>query len=154
MTNKLWKAAVLTAAAATAACAMGRRPPQKTETPAAVEKTMTTLEWKGQYGGPSDPGNAVATDQGSWERAWKQVGKDAPALDFASHVAVMVFVGQKTTGGYSPVFDEPIARGDDLVVRYRVPKPSGFTTQALAQPWKARAFPRPKGRVLVEAAPE
>jgi hypothetical protein len=148
MTNRFWKAAALAAAGATAACAMGRRPPEKPAAPAA-EKPMTIQEWKGQYGGPEEPGALVATDQGSWARAWKQVGKDAPPLDFTQYVAVMVFVGQKSTGGYSPVFDEPVAQGDDVVVRYRVPKPSGFTTQALAQPWKARAFPRPKGKLIL-----
>jgi hypothetical protein len=154
MTNRLLTAAVL--AAATAACAPGRGAPHKTQSPAAAaaEKTMTIQEWKGQYGGPDEPGSVVASDAHSWERAWKQVGQDAPALDFERSVGVMVFVGRKPTGGYTPVFDEPAARGDDLVVRYRVPKPSGFTTQALAQPWKARAFPRPKGKVIVEAAPE
>ncbi len=154
MKNRFWTALVLTAAAA--ACAPGRRPAAKTQAPppAAAEKTMTIQEWKGQYGGPGEPGSAVAVDRHSWERAWRLVGKDAPALDFERFVGVMVFVGAKPTGGWTPVFDEPEARGDDLVVRYRVPKPSGFTTQALAQPWKARAFPRPKGKVLVEAASE
>jgi hypothetical protein len=121
-----------------------------------MEKTsMTTQEWKGQHDGPAEPGSLVCADRGAWERAWKRVGKDAPPLDFDKFVGVMVFVGEKPTGGWSPVFEEPAARGDDLVVRYRVPKPGGFTTQAFTQPWKAQAFPRPRGRVIVEeAAPE
>jgi hypothetical protein len=158
MRNKLWAAAAVTVAAATAACAMGRRPPQKADAPAAaaaVEKTpMTIQEWKGQYGGPGEAGSVVAADQGAWARAWKQVGRDAPTLDFEKFVGVIVFVGEKPTGGWTVVFDEPVSKGDDLVVSYHVPKPGGFTTQALAQPWKARAFPRPKGRVVVEPAAE
>jgi hypothetical protein len=148
------------AASALAACASGKRPPEKAAAPAApataaVEKTpMTIQEWKGQYGGPGEAGSIVAADQHAWERAWRQVGQDAPPLDFAKFVGVMVFVGEKPTGGFTVVFDEPAAKGDDLVVRYHVPKPGGFTTQALAQPWKARAFARPKGRVIVESAPE
>jgi hypothetical protein len=159
MKNKILAAALATAAAATAACGMGRRPSpqaqQTTATAAPVEKTpMTIQEWKGQHGGPAEAGSIVAADQGAWQRAWKQVGQDAPALDFVKFVGVIVFVGEKPTGGWSPVFDEPVAKGDDIVVRYRVPKPTGFTTQAFTQPWKARAYPRPKGRVIVEAAPE
>jgi len=150
-------AAALTAA--TAACAMGRRPPRKADPApapqASVEKTpMTTQEWKGQHDGPAEPGALVCADADAWRRAWKQVGKDAPPLDFDKFVGVMVFVGEKPTGGWSPAFEEPVARGDDVVVRYRVPKPGGFTTQAFTQPWKARAVPRPKGRVILEAAPE
>jgi hypothetical protein len=145
--------------AATAACGTGRRPAQAAApapaAAAATEKTpMTIQEWKGQYGGPIEPGSLVAADEDAWRRAWKRVGKDAPPLDFSKFVGVMVFVGEKPTGGWTVAFDEPAAKGDDLVVRYRVPKPGGFTTQAFAQPWKARAFPRPKGRVIVEAAPE
>jgi len=156
MRTRFLAAAAMTAA--TAACAMGRKPPKDpAPAPAAAstEKTpMTIQEWKGQHDGPTEPGSLVCADRGAWERAWKQVGKDAPPLDFDKFVGVMVFVGEKPTGGWSPVFDEPVAKGDDLVVRYRVPKPGGFTTQAFTQPWKARAFPRPKGRVIVEAAPE
>jgi hypothetical protein len=155
MKTNFLAAAALTAA--TAACAMGRRPPQKADPApqASTEKTpMTIQEWKGQHDGPAEPGGLVCADRGAWERAWKQVGKDAPALDFARFVGVMVFVGEKPTGGWSPVFEEPVAKGDDLVVRYKVPKPGGFTTQAFTQPWKARAVPRPKGRVILEAAPE
>ena len=115
---------------------------------------MPIQEAKGQNDGPPGPGGVVCADQGAWQRAWKQVGKDAPPLDFEKFVGVMVFVGEKPTGGWTVVFDEPAAKGDDVVVRYRVPKPGGFTTQAFAQPWKARAVRRPKGRVILEAAPE
>lgn len=114
---------------------------------------MTIQEWKGQQGGPAEPAVVVASDRAEWARAWRLVGKDAPPLDFARLVGVMVFVGEKPTGGYAVVFDEPVARGGDVLVRYRVPEPGGFATQALARPWKARAFARPKGRVVVEAAP-
>lgn len=148
MKTRFLAAAALTAA--TAACGMGRRPAA-----AATEKTpMSIMEWKGQYGGPSEPGSVVANDQAAWQRAWKQVGKEAPPLDFAQFVGVMVFVGEKPTGGWTVAFDAPLAQGDDVLLRYRVPKPGGFTTQAFAQPWKAHAFPRPKGRVIVEAASE
>jgi hypothetical protein len=115
---------------------------------------MTSQEWKGQRGGPSEAGSLVAEDQAAWETAWHRVGQDAPALDFSRYAGVMVFAGEKPTGGYVVVFDELVVRGDDVVVRYRVPKPGGFTTQEFTRPWKALALPRPKGRVIVEAAPE
>jgi hypothetical protein len=118
------------------------------------KKPMTIQEWKGQHDGPAAAGSLVASDEDAWKSAWRQVGQDAPPLDFAKSVGVMVFVGQKPTGGWTVVFDAPVARGDDAVVRYHVPKPSGFTTQAFTQPWKAAAFPRPKGRLILEAPPE
>jgi len=144
------------AAAVTAACVLGCRAPRKADVPpAAVEKTpMTIQEWKGQNADDDEPAALVAADQGAWARAWKRIGRDAPPADFEKFVGVVVFVGLKPTGGYTVVFDEPVAKGDDVLVRYHVPKPGGFTTQALARPWKARLFPRPKGRVIVEAAAE
>ncbi|MFI5347494.1 MAG: protease complex subunit PrcB family protein [Elusimicrobiota bacterium] len=141
MMNKILAAAILLAAA-TAAPAMGRKPP--------VEKKMTIQEWKGQQGGPALHGHQVASDDYAWKGDWKELGQDPPPLDFARFVAVFVYVGHRTTGGYKVVFDEPVAQGDDLLIRYRIPKPEGMVTQALTDPWHVRAFPRPKGRVIVE----
>ena len=134
--------------AATSAAAMGRRPPARTE-----KSTMTVLEWKGQSGGPPSAGNEVASDAAAWTALWSKLGQAAPP-DFSAFVAVAAYAGQKNTGGWSPVFDEPVAKDADLIVRYRIAKPSGFATQVITQPWKVRAFARPKGRVIVEAAPE
>ncbi len=146
MTIKTWTAAALLCAA-TAACAARKPAASKT----AETKMTTTMEWKSQNGGPMEAGAEVAADQAAWERVWMRLGQDAPALDFKRFVGVVVFVGEKPTGGYTAVFDEPAVKGDDLIVRYRVPKPSGFTTQAFTRAWKARAFPRPKGRLILEA---
>lgn len=147
MRIEVWAAAALLAAVA-CGCAAKRKPEP------AQEKKMTsepTPEWRSQQGGPQEPGAEVAADQASWERIWMRVGQDAPPLDFKKYVAVMVFVGEKPTGGWSVVFDPPVIKGDDVVVRYRVPKPTGFVTQAFTHPWKARAFPRPPGRLILEA---
>lgn len=156
MTTKIRLAAVLLAAA-TAAAAMGRRPPKTADEKAAPAPAaaptgdkMTIQEWKGQMGGTAERGHQIVTDEAAWKSAWRALGKDAPALDFGTHAAVVVFVGERPTGGFTAVFDEPVAQGDDLLVRYRIPKPTGFTTQAFAYPWKARAFPKPKGRLVVE----
>jgi hypothetical protein len=148
-------------AAATAASAMGRRPPKQEEpapaappakaAPAApTESTMTIHEWKGQHGGPITRGHMPIDDEATWKAVWRELGQDAPPLDFSKYVAVAVFVGERPTGGFTAVFDEPAAKGDDLLVRYTIPAPTGFTTQAFTQPWKVRAFPRPKGRVILE----
>lgn len=149
-----WTTAAAALLLATTAHGMGRRPAKTAAQPAA-ENTMSVpvQEWKGQNDGDPEPGAKVVADAETWARTWKGFGKDAPAVDFAKFVVVVVNIGEKPTGGYTAVFDEPVARGDDLLVRYRVPKPSGFVTQAFTHPWKARAFPRPKGKVVVEAAP-
>lgn len=121
---------------------------------AAHAKTEKPMEWKGQHGGPIDPGTEVATDAGGWTRLWLQLGQDAPALDFKKYFAVAVFAGERPTGGYTVEFLDPVPKGMDVTVRYRIKDPTGFSTQAIAQPWKVRAFERVKGKVFVLPAPK
>ena len=121
---------------------------------AQAKKAEKPMEWKGQYGGPIDAGTEVATDAGAWGRLWLQLGQDAPPLDFKKYFAVAVFAGERPTGGFTVEFLDPVPKGMDVIVRYRIKEPTGFTTQAIAQPWKVRAFERVRGKVFVEAAPE
>ena len=147
--------ACLLLASALAASAAGKKPAPKPDT---EKKTMTTPveEWKGQHGGPLEPGHRLVADSKGWKSLAAQLGMSASSPDFAKSVAVAVFVGERPTGGFSASFDDPAVQGDDLVVRYRIkkPAPTSFVTQAITQPWKVRVFPRPKGKVLVESLPE
>lgn len=140
-------------AATQAFAAHGKKAEPKTE-----KKTMTTpvQEWKGQHDGPLEPGHILVSDMKGWQALAAQVKLDAGAPDFAKSVVVAVFVGERPTGGFTAAFEEPVAKGDDLVVRYRIKKPSptSFVTQAFTHPWKARSFPRPKGKVRVELITE
>ncbi len=110
------------------------------------------MEWKGQQGGPIDPGTEVAADASAWTRLWLTLGQDAPALDFKQYFAVAVFAGERSSGGYTVEFLDPAPKGPDLTVRYRIKKPDGFATQAISQPWKVRAYPRVPGKVFVVEA--
>lgn len=135
-------------------CVAAAKPAGKPKTAAPEKKTMDApvLEWKSQHGGRPEAGFEVADDYAAWAKVWKGLGQTPPGLDFKKYVGVVVFVGEKPTGGYTVVFDEPVAKGDDVVVRYKVPAPGGFTTQAFTHPWRAKAFLRPKGKLIVEAA--
>lgn len=114
----------------------------------------TTSEWTGQYGGPLEAGHEVVVDAKGWRALAAKLGLMDMEPDFAKSVAVAVFAGEKTTGGFTTAFDEPSLRGDDLLVRCRLKRPTGFTTQALTQPWAIKVFPRPKGKVVVELVSE
>jgi hypothetical protein len=147
MTNRTKAALAALAAAALAACA---HPHPR---PAPEVNVMQTQEWKGAHGGPLEPGTAVAVDAASWNKLWRDVGQAPPDLDLEKFVGVAVYLGRRPTGGWRASF-AAASRGDDLVVRWRVVKPGGFVAQVLTEPWAVQAFPRPKGRVVVEAAPE
>ena len=121
---------------------------------AQAKKAEKPMEWKGQHGGPIDAGTEVAADASSWTRLWLQLGQDAPELDFKKYFAVAVFAGERPTGGWTVEFLDPAPKGADVTVRYRINEPTGFSTQAIAQPWKVRAFERVKGKVFVLPAPK
>ena len=114
-------------------------------------KKEKPMEWKGQYGGSIDAEEMVVTDTSGWTRLWLMLGQDAPPLDFNKYFAVAVMAGERPTGGYTIEFLDPLPKGVDVTLRYRVNTPTGFTTQAIAQPWKVRAFIRVKGKVFVQA---
>lgn len=120
---------------------------------AADKPAEKPMEWKGQYGGPLKQGRRLASDAKAWTSLWKLLGKDEPvALDFDKFVAVAVFVGERTTGGFTVEFIESETRDDDLLVRYRIKTPTGLVTQAVSSAWKVRAFLKPKGKVVVAFA--
>ena len=70
--------------------------------PSHAKKGEKPMEWKGQYGGPIDPGTEVAADAAAWSRLWLTLGQDAPELDFKKYFAVAVFAGERPTGGKVP----------------------------------------------------
>jgi len=143
MKNNARFALALTLAAA--ACAHAPR--------AAEVTVMRTQEWKGAHDGPQSPGTAVGTDANTWNALWRSLGKTPPELDLEKFVAVAVYAGGRPTGGWRVDFSAA-SRGDDLVVRWKIVKPGGFVSQVLTAPWAVQAFPRPKGRLIVEAQPE
>ncbi|UPT74128.1 MAG: protease complex subunit PrcB family protein [Elusimicrobiota bacterium] len=92
---------------------------------AAHAKKEKPMEWKGQQGGPIDPSAEVAADEGAWTRLWLQIGQDAPPLDFKKYYAVAVFAGERPTGGWIIEFQEPVNKGPDAIVRYKIsPRPA------------------------------
>jgi hypothetical protein len=117
----------------------------------AKKKAEKPMEWKGQQG-PIEAGAQTIGDQKAWEMLWLKIGQDPPELDFKKWVAVAVFAGEKPTGGWRIEFDEPApARGGGVKIRWKVLEPDGMASQAFAQPWKVRAFPKPRGQVALEA---
>jgi hypothetical protein len=110
------------------------------------------LEWRGQYGGESVPAAEVITNAAQWARLWRRLDKPVPPVDFTVNCAVVAFAGRRPTGGFLIEFLEPRPEGDGLLIRWRVrrPAPDAYVTQALAQPWRVKLFPRPRGVVKAE----
>ncbi len=145
MTTKRRTAAALALALAGAACAH--------EAPKPEVSVMSVEQWHGMRGGPNEPGALAATDAASWRGIWNRLGQPAPDFDASKFVGAAVFVGERPTGGWRAEI-AATQDGDDLIARWKIIKPGGFTTQIITAPWLVRVFPRPKGRFILEKAPE
>jgi hypothetical protein len=108
------------------------------------------MDFKGQNCPVETPGHRLIESPAAWTALWKDLGKPAPAQEFAKSFAVAVFAGRKPTGGWSIAFDEPKPEKDALVVRYAVKKPKGMATMALTAPYAVRTFAKTGRPVRVE----
>lgn len=117
---------------------------------------LPILEWRGQYQGDSSIGAEAILNDAHWNRVWRGLEGSGPPLDFTRMIAVVAYAGERPTGGFTLEFLAPVSQGDDLLIQWRVkaPAPDSYTTQAIAHPWKVKAFPRPKGQVKLVRLPD
>lgn len=101
---------------------------------------------------------AIARDAEAWGSLWSEhVRLDVPSappptVDFRSEMAVVVFLGTRTTGGHA-VAIESVERGPTGLVVHAVataPPADAMTTQALTSPMHAVAVPRCAGDVTLD----
>ncbi len=45
---------------------------------ALAAKTEKLMDWKGQYGGPAEPGAEIVSDAEAWKRLWLKIGQEPP----------------------------------------------------------------------------
>jgi hypothetical protein len=118
-------------------------------------KEAAMQEWTGQFSGMLQNAQRVVASVAQWQALWSEIGQSAPpSPDFGSSVAVAVFLGQRSTGGYRIQWLQPDSSGTVTVVRYKEMKPQGITMQVLTQPYAVKVFPRSRSPITVEAARE
>jgi hypothetical protein len=126
--------------------------PQAASPPARGD--MKTIE-STQSSGVERPRQAVARTQEAWLALWKEhagAGRSAPRVDFPSRMAVAVFLGSRSTGGYSVDILGTRLEGATLVVewRERAPDPRDITAQVLTSPAHLVEMPSHPGEVRFE----
>ena len=91
-----------------------------------------------------------------WRQAWATIGggRPLPEVNFATRAVVLVFQGQKPTGGYSVSVEEIRRGGTVLAVRVNERRPASgdVTTQVITSPFFAVSVPRPAGGTSVRFA--
>ncbi|MCE5279776.1 MAG: protease complex subunit PrcB family protein [Planctomycetaceae bacterium] len=99
-------------------------------------------QWRGFNASQEAPRRVVVKDQKAWEEVWSaMVGylepkPEAPKVDFDSQMVIAVFMGRRSTGGFS-IQITGIELNDKMVVAVKQssPPPGAITTQALTSPY-------------------
>jgi uncharacterized protein (DUF885 family) len=95
-------------------------------------------------------------EAGGWERTWKVIGNNRPApeVNFQTRSVIVVYQGQKRTGGYSIAIDEIRRVGTTLAVSLseRRPTSEDVTTQVITSPFVAVSLPRPVAGTFIKIA--
>jgi hypothetical protein len=102
-------------------------------------------QWSGQNGGGAAPAVRALRTIEEWSVFWKQVEREAPVPpNFTRHMAVVISLGEKRTGGFSAQVIGARHQNGKLVIDYREisPPPGMMVTQALTAPWTAALIPR------------
>lgn len=86
-----------------------------------------------------------------WKALWKEhaAGQAMPAVDFSKQMVVGVFLGTRSTGGYSVTISGIEREGNDLVVTWRESRPgaAAIVTQMLTSPYHLVRLERASGEV-------
>jgi len=95
----------------------------------------------------------LVSNQNEWQRVWQIVGSDRriPEINFDTRSVIIVYQGQKPTGGWSILVDKIRRVGQRLIVsvREQKPGPGDITTDALTSPFVVVSIPRPPGGLTV-----
>jgi uncharacterized protein (DUF885 family) len=100
----------------------------------------------------------LITDEAGWRRAWEVIGAGRPLPDvsFDTRAVVVVYQGQKPSGGYSVEVTAVKRVGTVLAVTVgeRRPASGDVTTQVITSPFVAVSVPRPPSGATVRFADE
>lgn len=66
-----------------------------------------------------------------------QAARRLPEIDFEEQLPLLVYLGERPTGGYGVEIDSAAVKGDTLaaVVSFRSPQPNEFVTMAFTYPY-------------------
>ena len=106
-------------------------------------------EWTGFHSTQEVPRRGVVTNQRDWEAVWSimhggvEPKPETPAIDFAGHMVIAVFMGERATGGYRTRITK-IEDHDKRVVSVQEsrPPPDAMTIQALTSPYHVVVVPK------------
>ena len=110
---------------------------------AAPPKLAIVKEWKNSGGVETQQKRIVVKDPKEWETVWSaMVGNrspkpETPKIDFGTHMVIAVFMGVRSTGGYSVAITDIADLNGKRVVTVKTQNPArdAMLTQALTSPY-------------------
>ncbi|HLL73663.1 MAG TPA: DUF885 family protein [Pyrinomonadaceae bacterium] len=100
----------------------------------------------------------IISNEEDWRQVWRAIGggRPAPEVNFTTRAVIVVYQGQKPTGGYGVSVEEIRRDGTVLAVRVneRRPASDSVTTQVITSPFVAVSVPRPATGTIVRFADE
>lgn len=101
-----------------------------------------------------EPRQAVARTASEWASLWRQHAGDtvAPAVDFGSRTVVAVFLGSRSSAGYTVDVTAVREANGTLIVtwRERRPPPGAVSAQVLTSPAIIVSIPKFAGTITFE----
>jgi len=96
------------------------------------------------YGGREVACNETITSQAQLSKMYSELNlEDVPAIDFKKNNVVALFLGQKSTGGYSISIDSLIIKNNTTVIIVLKSPPSGdIVSMALTAPYCIASIPK------------
>lgn len=129
---------VLALAALTGCCSKKNTDAANTAEKQGTEVSAQAFEILKQetYGGRETESHEVITSQQQLNALYKELNQEAtPAIDFSKRQIVALFMGQKTSGGYSIGVKSVAINGDTAIITVTKTSPEGMATSALTQPY-------------------
>ena len=129
------------------------------QTPAAspIETPLETID-RGARSMVDSPRQLVVRTPEEWSALWRahSPNRPAPAVDFAAKMAVAVFLGVRSTGGYAVDIVRTREERGALVVEYieKRPSPDAIVAQVLTSPFHIVAMTARTGEVRFEKVPK
>ncbi len=97
----------------------------------------------GSYCGIEESKTKAVTSASDWEEIWAVIHRDirperaAPEIDFSRETVVGVFLGTRSTGGYSvEIIDASLHNGKlEVIYKTKSPSPGDMVSMAITQPF-------------------
>ena len=124
---------------------------------AAAPIRFTTVD-RGEQSNIDTPAETIVRTAAQWNALWRRhasEGQPRPAVDFTRSTIVAVFLGSRSTAGYSVEITKVERDGTALIVTYREerPKADAILAQMLTMPYHIVRLPTFSGPIRFKHEP-